>query len=293
MQQIHAPFGDARAPERGRSSLQFPAYAGAGGEGPLLERTETFRDRVQGENGVIEDGSLENLYDPILRKIKDWGLLSDLVFFGSGSAVETNSGAIPKLFDASGNEYDHTQGDTARQPTLNKSGIGGRWDMYFDGGDTLTFSSQLITETQNPTIFIVLKTQQTSDRKILGAAGSGDLSSGGAEGLNPSTEYGVRVSGGNELYNTSPSGSRELLTLRQDGPNVTDFQAWINGNELSVSSSSSLTTDYESGSKSLIGGDYDGPELDGKIGAYLVFNVPLRNTNKSKIESILQDYYSI
>jgi hypothetical protein len=109
----------------------------------LLGRTQTFRDRVQSSGGSIEDEALDNLYDPILRKIKDWGLLSDLVFFGAGSAVENNSGSIATIFDASGNEHDAIQTTTASQPTLDKSGIGGRWTADFDGNDWMyvSFSS--------------------------------------------------------------------------------------------------------------------------------------------------------
>jgi len=260
----------------------------------LLGRTQAFRDRVKAENGIIEGGSLENLYDPILRAFKGFsGVgLSDLPFFGSGSAVKINSGAIPMLFDSSGGENDATQSDTAKQPT--DALIGSKVALYFDGSDDiLTIPFQLITGSQNPTIFIVLKTQHTSDKKIVEAAGTGGINSDDAETATPSTEYGIRVTGGNEVYNTSPSGSKELLTLRQNGPDVIDFQAWVNGSELSVSSSSNITTDYESGSKSWIGGWSGGPQFDGKIGSYLVTSVPLSNTNKSKIESILQDYYSI
>jgi len=105
------------------------------GAARLLERTQTFRDRVKAGGGSIEDGSLENLYDPILRAVKDWGLLSELVFFGSGSAVEINSGSIPTIFDASGNEYDAIQTDTAKQAALDKNSVGGRWGAGFDGAD--------------------------------------------------------------------------------------------------------------------------------------------------------------
>jgi hypothetical protein len=103
----------------------------------LLQRTQTFRDRVQAGGGSIEDGALEGLYDPILRAIKGFSgvSLSDLVFFGSGSAVEVNSGSIVTLFDASGNENDADQINTGHQPTLDKNSIGGRWGASGDGSD--------------------------------------------------------------------------------------------------------------------------------------------------------------
>jgi hypothetical protein len=107
----------------------------------LLARTQTFRDRVKAGGGSIEDGALESLYDPILRAIKGFtGVgLSDLVFFGAGSAVENNSGSIPALFDASGNENDVTQSDTAKQPT--EGTYNGRASALYDITDDVLSAS--------------------------------------------------------------------------------------------------------------------------------------------------------
>jgi len=124
------------------AKLTDPLGVENGGSG-LLGRTQAFRDRVKSENGIIEGSSLENLFDPILQAIKNFsGVgLSDLVFFGSGSAVDNNSGAIPTIFDASGNENDAIQTTTAEQPTLDKNGIGGRWTADFDGSDDWMYVS--------------------------------------------------------------------------------------------------------------------------------------------------------
>lgn len=279
------------AAQRGRVAIIDTGTTPKTSTTPLDDATKAARDRIVGNGWDIEDELTQNLMDPLIRELKDQGHWSDVVHLSAAGARETVSGAIATIPDWSGAQNDATQSDTAKQPT--EALIGSKIAADFDGSDILTIPSQLITGSQNPTIFIVLKTQQTSDRKIVGAAGEGDWTTDNLESLNPSTEYGVRVSGGNELYNTSPSGSKELLTLRQNGPDVTDFQTWINGNGLSVSSSENITTNYKSGSASYIGGEFDGPEFDGKIGSYLVFKVPLSNTNRSKIESMLQDYYSI
>jgi hypothetical protein len=98
---------------------------------------------VKNRSGSLEDDCLEGLYDPILRTVKGFsGVgLSDLVLLVSASAVEVNSGSIPKLFDASGDENDAVQTTTADQPTLDKNSIGGRWGMNFDGGDDQMISN--------------------------------------------------------------------------------------------------------------------------------------------------------
>ena len=133
MSVTRSPF---RSPVRGPTQSPF-------GAGRLLEQTRTFRDRVKGSSGSIEDDSLEGLYDPILRTIKGFsGVgLSDLVFFAAGSAVEINSGSIPTIFDASGNEHDAIQTTTTDQPTLNRNGIGGRWTPDFDGSGDWSYVS--------------------------------------------------------------------------------------------------------------------------------------------------------
>lgn len=250
MSVTRSPF---RSPVRGPTQSPF-------GAGRLLERTRTFRDRVKNESGSIEDGSLEDLYDPILRKIKDWGLLSDLVFFGSGSAVEINSGSIPTLFDASGNENDATQTDTSKQPALNKNGIGGRWEASGDESDDVL--NVLINPDSTATV-IVVGAISGSGAAIIGQphifedSGSwaiyygGSVVSGGSHDTNPhdfAARYDgsgsrLRVDGTEALSGDPGSGASSDTTLMNDGgsgrPNGREGALWM------VFDGVTLTTDQE------------------------------------------------
>jgi hypothetical protein len=121
---------------------------------------------VKGEGGSLEDDCLEGLYDPILRTVKGFsGVgLSDLVFFASGSAVEVNSGSIPTLFDASGNERDFSQTTTSAQPTLDRNSVGGRWSAVFDGSDDYLTSSNLASPSWREGTVLIVGTRNTSNK---------------------------------------------------------------------------------------------------------------------------------
>jgi len=285
MRQIHAPFGDAHAPWRGRSSLQFPAYAGAG----LLKRTRVFRDRVLGNGGSIEEGALGGLYDPILRKVKEWGLLGDLVFFGAASAVENNSGSIPTIFDASGNEYDATQSDTAKQPALDKNSVGGRWGAGFDGADDDARAPTNPLTLTNP--FTVVSLWRSNDTTVNTNAWAVEDSS--------DTEFlgcGHRQSKDLKLFTngeTPGSGS----TLSTDTPYIvsvvwdgTDFNIYLDGTLDYVETPSSknwqtATDQFHIGRNNAANFSWDG----------IVFNtLAIEATGvRDEIETRLSGYYSL
>jgi hypothetical protein len=146
------------------------ADGGENGGSNLLTRTQHFRDRVKGENGVIEDGSLENLYDRMFRTVKGFsGVgLSDLKFFMADSALENNSGSIPKIFDASGGEHDAVQNDTAKQAVLDKNSIGGRWGAYYGGSDdSMSVPTNPLTLTSPFTIVSLWTTNYLDTNNIL------------------------------------------------------------------------------------------------------------------------------
>jgi len=134
-----------------------------GSSSALLKRTKTFRDRVESSGGLIEDGALEGLYDPVLKTIKGFsGVgLSDLVFFGAASAVEVNSGSIPTIFDASGEENDAAQSTTSKQFTRKTDAIGGRVGAEVDESDDLMDSPA--SATQPTTHIFVAKTPNGAD----------------------------------------------------------------------------------------------------------------------------------
>jgi hypothetical protein len=133
--------------------------------GALLPRTTTFADRVRSNSGSIEDEALEGLYDPFFKTIKGFSAvgLSDLAVFVSASGIENNAGSIPKFFDASGNERDFSQTDTAKQPALNKSSIGGRWGAVLDGSEDYLTSSNLASPSWREGTVLMVGARKTSN----------------------------------------------------------------------------------------------------------------------------------
>ena len=252
----------------------------------LLERTRTFRDRVQESGGSIENGSLENLYDPILRKVKEWGLLSDLVFFGAASAVETNSGSIATLFDASGNENDATQSDSAKQPTdTTDSEFGGRAVALSDGSDDILTSS-LSSHTQPTTHLTLVRTDDpnTNDQRTISTTGGGDTTP--YQTININNGDWVAFAG-SQLRDGSPGSSPVILSSRFDG---TDSIIWRDGtNEVTGDAGT-----YDIGSQlallNLPGRTevFNGPSAMG-----LVIAAKLTDHQLSEIESTLTSYYSL
>jgi len=251
----------------------------------LLARTRTFRDRVKGEGGSIEDDCLEGLYDPILRTVKGFsGVgLSDLVFFGSGSAVETNSGSIPTLFDASGNEYDAIQTTTADHPTVDKNSIGGRWGLNFDGsGDELISNNSFTT---SPATHFWVASLNTSSNKEHIVDGKKSNNSDTRQivrsyGSNWSIYNGNGISGGtadqnDHIFEAVFDGANSEIII--DGTSVAQGDAGIGTLE-------DMTIGSNRG-----GGAY----WKGLINEGLIFDAKLSSNQRSKIRSHIQDWYSL
>ena len=284
MSVTRSPF---RSPVRGPTQSPF-------GVSGLLERTRTFRDRVKGENGSIEDGSLEGLYDPILRTVKGFsGVgLSDLVFFGSGSAVEVNSGSIPKIFDGSGNENDAIQTTTADQPTLDKNGIGGRWEANADGGDSLRVPSGVADafESGSEGTAIVVVRYNSPSAYVNAFA----LDDSGPFWIMRSNNFGEIVilvddgSSGATVTGSTPSHPVTLIQSgRYDGSEVVVRE---NGAETGSASTSLGDSTYTG--KEFLMRRSTGENIKGALACTIAFGTPLSNTQASKIEDKANTYYN-
>ena len=273
------------------------------GAARLLGRTQTFRDRVESNGGSIEDDSLEDLYDPILRAIKGFsGVgLSDLVLFVSASAVEINSGSIPTIFDASGNENDAIQTTTANQPTLDKNGIGGRWTADFDGlGDWsyVSFSSAADARTffcvaeydslpgNNPGLWgyqsvardwqqFVFKSKEDLRGRLYQEDGTQiDFSKGNGPILSADTPF----------HTVQRADGTSNATQRQNGSAVESIP--YNG---TIRDLDHLMLGNQSGSFSYNGNG----GWDGGISLWISFETHLSDAQVSEIESIYTDFYSM
>ena len=277
MSVTRSPF---RSPVRGPTQSPF-------GAGRLLERTRTFRDRVKNEGGSIEDDCLKGLYDPILRTVKDWGLLPDLVFFGSASAVEINSGSIPRLFDASGNEYDPTQNDTAKQPALKKDSIGGHWGGDYDGSGDLLHTDLPSAVSRPHTLLSVMQTDETSGDNRW-ATQYNDNTTGGGSPIYFKYSGEFQLWGGsNSISGQTTDKNPHLLSGWLDGSGNGKF--WIDGT--SQGTGSSLGQNDAKG-VTLAEGDSD--PWDGIKTIDILFGpVQLLESQISELEKIINDYYSI
>jgi hypothetical protein len=205
---------------RKNTSVVSPPIVSSSSSSSLLQETQDFETRVQGDNGVIEDSSLENLYDEILRAIKGFSdvSLSDLVLFLAASAVKDNSGSIPKLYDASGDENDAIQSDSAKQHTKEtRSDFGGRWVAAGDGSDDILPVTSGAGLTQPCTILSVYRDGGGDYARVIDDQGT---SSGKRIILGQNGSYIPRLYAGSEI-NTGTNRSGEVVVQagRADGSN--------------------------------------------------------------------------
>jgi hypothetical protein len=250
----------------------------------LLGRTRTFRDRVGSNGGSIEDGALKGLYDPIIRAIEDFSGagLSDLVLFVSASMIENNSGSIPKIFDASGNEYDAIQTTTANQPTLDKNSIGGRWGMDFDGsGDEMISNNSFTTNpathfwvaslNTSPSHEHIVDGRQTNvtDTRQIVRTGNGDWNIYDSDGLFDGT-----ADQNDHIFEAVFDGANSELII--DGTSVAQGDAGTGTLE-----------DMTIGSKR------GGAHWNGLINEGIVLDSKLSANQRSKIRSHIQNWYSL
>jgi len=260
----------------------------------LLTRTKTFRDRVQAGGGSIEDGSLENLYDPILRAIKGFSGVgpSDLVLFVSASAVENNSGSIPTLFDASGGENDATQTDTAKQPTLKKDGIGGRWEANGDGNDDrLRIPSEVADAFESGskgTVMSVVRYKSPSNYEHVFSLDDG------------APYWLIRCNSIGDITTFVDDGStrKKAIGSNPSFPATLVHSGRYNGSEIVVREngvqtglrSASLGDSTYTGKEYLMSRD-SGNRLKGAFACTIAFGTPLSDTQLSEIEDKANTYY--
>ena len=254
--------------------------------GGLLQETKTFRDRVKGENGSIEDDSLEDLYDPILRTVKDFsGVgLSDLAPFVSASAIENNSGSIPKFFDASGNEYDATQTDTTKQAALDKNSVGGRWGAVLDGADDL----YNVPDVGGSVLTSITVIAEAADGRFLTYDKSGTYHSQRAQ-----STVDAQIGKNGDVMSFSPSSLSDVRIvssfvdtngngiLRVDGDKkdsgVADENNVVDGNNNVIGSNRGEAS----------------ASFDGKVLLHIGMLSRNSEQNVNELESHIEDYYSI
>jgi hypothetical protein len=212
--------------------------------------------------------------------------LSDLVFFAACSAVKVNSGSIPTLFDASGNENDATQSDTAKQPAYTTdSDFGGKAVALSDASDDILTSS-VSSHTQPTTHLTLVQTNDpnTDDQRTISTTGGGDNSPYQTININ-NGEW--RAFAGNALDDGSPDSTPVILTTRYDGAN-----SIIRRDGVNEKTGDAGTMDIGS-ELALLNLPGRAEVFDGPFALGLVVAAKLTDSQLSEIESILTSYYSL
>jgi hypothetical protein len=145
-----------------------------------------------------------------------------------------DGGEIAHWPDTSGAGHAAGQSVPAWRPALQTSGFNGHPVARFDGvDDFLTIPNTIIAGSTARTLLVVARPN------TVGNVGFVDLGNGTTPGgaflLTP--EYGVRISGGNRLYQgTAPTGVPAIYTVSSNGPSSTNVVAWANGTSLAPAS---------------------------------------------------------
>ena len=261
---------------------------------PLDDATVTFRDRVQASGGSIKDGSLKNLYDPILRAIKGFsGIgLSDLVFFGSGGAVEVNDGSISRLFDASGNENDVTQGDTAKQPT--KGTYNGRVSPIYDFSDDVLGTSIGDLPDQGTIIVAADSVLGENEAWIDLTDGTGTNTGFMLFGDSNDSLVGRVRSGGSNVNAKGPKSGGKVSASTIYDASSSRLEVIENGSVVATESPGTLDnaiSELRYGALQRLPDSY-AARGDG-LPIALVLSVPLSESQHSELRKIIADYYSL
>ena len=228
------------------------------------------------------------------------GLASgDVVYFENGSykIVNGQRASVVTWYDQSGNSNDATQDTSGNQPLIAESGTL-KDHLDFDGTDDSlqTTSPWGITGTSDRSIFAVINSDNVSGvaKSYIGMGDNTNLLN--AQKWDLSSEFAVRVQGGNEVYQYGATGTDYLVTNIHSGTNVTDNSCFVNGTEQTATSSSAVTINTSNTVCRIgrYGGDFDDPSthFDGRIQEVIIYASD-QSSNRFKIESNINNHYGI
>lgn len=224
---------------------------------------------------------------------QDIGFVGDLLDTNALSTFCSGTeGYIRTWYDQSVNENEAGISTTSLQPQIYASGA-----ILADGAlfsadylQLTNVSDLAITGTTARTIFGVFKRANNFFRMIFAARPSTYQT---AEVYLLTSEYGVRVQGGNELYTSSAPASLELLTLTLTGTNVTDHNLRIDGSAVSAVSSVSLTLNTTI-TVAYLGDDpvfLPASPYSGNISEFIIYDSD-QTSNHAGIESNINNHYN-
>ena len=202
--------------------------------------------------------------------------------FGSNDATQTSASSQPKIWDASTGLVTENG-----KPAIDFS--------ITDNNTFLENSSFQALGSSSRSVFIASNVFQVQNRPCLMYLGD---NSGNGKVYALTLEYGVRVLGGNIVYDISQEIDNDQLStfiLPEDNTNVEDVLAFKNSVNLSILSTTPLEIDTASG---LIIGKYftetvgEFSSLRGSVKEIIIYNSD-QSANREAIEDNINDYYDI
>jgi hypothetical protein len=195
--------------------------------------------------------------------------------------------------DFSGNHRHPTQVTAGSRPTYQSAAINGQPGVRFDGvDDYLTLSGNVVTGAQARTVFVVGRPT------VVGNKGFIDLGHGGTVGgaFMLTSEYAVRVSGGNAIFGpAATAGTPALYVVQLNGTTTATINAWQNGAPRNVTSSTNVT--IATTGPGIVGGWAAVPvaatSYAGDIAEIVVYDRALSLTERQNLEQYLTAKYGL
>lgn len=204
-----------------------------------------------------------------------------------------SGGTLTTWVDVSGAGHHATQATLASRPTYQAAAVNGQPGVRFDGSnDYLNLAGTVISGSQARTVLVVARPTSGGNRGFV------DLGNGSTtgRGFMLSPEYGVRVNGGNSLWNPAATlGTSALFIVQLNGTTTNTLSGWLDGAALNVTSQTSTTvTTTGSG---IVGGWAATPvgstSYSGDIAEIVVYNRALSVAERQSLEQYLTGKYGL
>jgi hypothetical protein len=161
-----------------------------------------------------------------------WLDATNLNGLSAGSAVDSWP-------DSSSSGHLVTQTSTTNQPTYDPAALNGHPAVHFDGtNDYLSLPANVVAGSQARTVVWVARPSETGNKGLI------DLGQGSTTGsaFLVTPEHGVRVMGGNRLWNPgAPTTAPSIgVVILNGGTTTSNLSAWVNGIPLTPAGTTSV-----------------------------------------------------
>ena len=202
-----------------------------------------------------------------------------------GSLVTTDGAAVARWQDKSGNNRHLTQATASARPLLKTSVRNGRNALLFDGVDDFISRSTVVQNSQSYTMFVVLKTENTSVTRTVAFNGNGGGS--GYSMYQGTSKRNLLYGGKNAWADGNISINWETWSAScNSSTNSTTF--FVNGaTQLSLSATPNVPNGITCVSEAP---PYSFP---GYISEFIMYNTALTTTQRQAVETYLNSKWAI